>query len=292
VKNPKSKIQNPKQSPIFKFQTQNFHPLALTRSVEELRCGARTLADHPTRKIQYLWDLIINLKEDLEDDLKVLGAGIKGQVHPSAVIYDEEKVLIENGAEIEANVVLDARSGPIYIGKNTIVRPQSYLRGPLSIGPECRIGGEVTHSIFHGYANKAHYGFIGHSYIGEWVNLGAGTTNSNLKNNYGTVKVAVNGKEIDTGQRFMGCFIGDYAKTGIGTLIATGAVIGVGANVFGGGVTPRDVSSFAWGAEGRYRWKEFLEAAAAMMQRRGKILTRPEIEKLEKAYRQSLKKPG
>jgi carbonic anhydrase/acetyltransferase-like protein (isoleucine patch superfamily) len=267
---------------------KNFLPLTWTKELAELRCGARMLKDHPKRKVNYLWDFIINLKEDLEEDLEMLGTGIKGQVHPSAVIYDEGKVLIENGAEIEANAVLDARSGPIYVGKNTIVRPQSYLKGPLSIGPECRIGGEVVHSIFHGYSNKAHYGFIGHSYIGEWVNLGAGTTNSNLKNNYGTVKVVVNGKEVDTGQQFMGCFIGDFAKTGIGTLITTGAVIGVGANVFGGGVTSKVVHPFSWGAGKRYDWEKFLEAAAAMMQRRGKTLTKPEMEKLKRLYDQAL----
>jgi UDP-N-acetylglucosamine diphosphorylase/glucosamine-1-phosphate N-acetyltransferase len=265
-----------------------FLPLTYLRTVGELRCGARTLKDHPKRKINYLWDLIVDLEKDLEDDLRQIGPGVKGVVHPSAVVYAEDRVLIENGAEVEANVVLDARSGPIYIGKNTIIRPQSYLRGPLSIGPECRIGGEVIHSIFHGYSNKAHYGFIGHSYIGEWVNLGAGTTNSNLKNNYGTVKVVVNGKEIDTGQQFMGCFIGDYAKTGIGTLIPTGAVIGIGANVFGGGLIPKDIPSFSWGTEGRYDWEKFLGAVAAMMQRRGKTLTKPEIEKLKKVYDQAL----
>jgi UDP-N-acetylglucosamine diphosphorylase/glucosamine-1-phosphate N-acetyltransferase len=165
--------------------------------------------------------------------------------------------------------VLDARSGPIYLGQGTIVRPHSYLRGPLSIGPGCRLGGEVTHSLFHGYSNKAHYGFIGHSYIGEWVNLGAGTTNSNLKNNYGTVKVQVNGKQVDSGQQFLGCFIGDYAKTGIGTLINTGTVIGLGANVLGGQVTPKSIPDLQWDEKSKYRLDDFLKAAETMMARRG-----------------------
>ena len=264
---------------------ENFYPLALTREVAELRCGTRTLADHPQKKPNYFWDLIVKLKEDLEEDLKALGTGCWGKIHESAVILAKENVRIEAGAEIEACAVLDARSGPIYIGKNTIVRPQSYLRGPLSIGPECRIGGEVTHSIFHGYANKAHYGFIGHSYIGPWVNLGAGTTNSNLKNNYGPVKVVLNGREVDTGQQFLGCFIGDHAKTGIGTLITTGAVIGVGANVFGGGVKPKFVPSFSWGNQGKYDLEKFLKVAAAMMARRGKKINPSEIEMLKKVYK-------
>ncbi|MDD4178474.1 MAG: hypothetical protein PHH14_00270 [Candidatus Margulisbacteria bacterium] len=268
-----------------KTKSENFYPLTLTRPIEELRCGARTLADHPERKIEYLWDLIIGLKEDLEADLRVMGSGVKGQVHPTAVIYNKENVLIEEGAEIEAQAVLDARQGPIYIGKNTVVKPQTYLKGPVSIGPECRIGGEVTHSIFHGYSNKAHYGFIGHSYIGEWVNLGAGTTNSNLKNNYGPVKVNVNGQEINSGQQFLGCFIGDFAKLGIGTLITTGAVIGVGANVFGGGVTPKIVPSFNWGANGKYKYDEFIRAAAAMMQRRGIKMTKQQAGILAELYK-------
>lgn len=268
-----------------KSKTQNFYPLTLTRSVEELRCGARTLKDHPKRKINYLWDLIRHLKEDLEEDLKVLGAGVKGQVHPSVVIYAPENVLIEEGAIVEALAVLDARSAPIYIGKNTVVRPQSYLRGPLSIGPECRIGGEVIHSIFHGYSNKAHYGFIGHSYIGEWVNLGAGTTNSNLKNNYGNVKVMVGGKEVDSGEQFLGCFIGDHAKTGIGTLITTGTLIGVAANVFGGGVTAKNVPSFSWGGKETYDLEKAIETARTAMKRRGKKLSSEQVSLLTNIHK-------
>ncbi|MFH1387470.1 MAG: hypothetical protein ABIH50_07385 [bacterium] len=258
----------------------NKEPLAYIRTIDELRCGARMLADHPERKIKYVWELIISLKEDLEADLKILGAGVKGHVDHSVIIYSKENVLIEEGAEVEAGTVLDARSGPIYVGKGTIIRPQSYLRGPLSIGPECRIGGEVTHSIFHGYSNKAHYGFIGHSYIGEWVNLGAGTTNSNLKNTYGTVKM--NG--IDTKQQFLGCIIGDFAKLGIGTLIPTGAVVGFGANLFGGGMTSKNVPNFAWGDKEKYRLDDFIKSAELAMKRRGKILANELKKKIEKNY--------
>ena len=258
----------------------NFWPLAETREIAELRCGARTLKDHPERQINYAWGLIKFLKEDLEAELRVIGSRVKGQVHSSVVIYSDKNVLIEEGVEFESNAVLGARQGPIYIGKNTIVRPQSYLRGPLSIGPECRIGGEVAHSIFHGYANKAHYGFIGHSYIGEWVNLGAGTTNSNLKNNYGPVKM----NNIDTGEQFLGCLIGDFAKLGIGTLIPTGSVIGVGANVFGGGVTPKIIPNFSWGVDQRYDLDKFIAAAEKTMLRRGMRLAEKEEKLLRALY--------
>ena len=264
-------------------ESKNFLPLTWTREVGELRCGARTVKEH-NKKPSYLWDLIKSLKEDLEKDLNILGAGIKGKIHPSAVILNEGSILVEAGAEVDPCAVLDARYGPIYIGKNTIVRPHSYLRGPLSIGPECRIGGEVTHSIFHGYSNKAHYGFIGHSYIGKWVNLGAGTTNSNLKNNYGAVKVWVNGKEIDSGEQFLGCFVGDYAKLGIGTLINTGAVIGFGANVLGGKVTPKYIPNFSWNEKERYRLEDFLKTTKIVMGRRGIELEPSLTEKLKTIY--------
>ena len=273
---------------------ENFYPLTYTREVADLRCGAKTLAEHTERKPEYIWDLIVSLKEDLERDVRSMELGVrrKGNVHSSAVIYNQDDVVIEEGAEIEACAVLDARSGPIYIGKNTIIRPQSYLKGPLYIGPECRIGGEVTHSIFHGYSNKAHYGFIGHSYIGEWVNLGAGTTCSNLKNNYGTVKIVGSRelgigsqKEIDTKQQFIGCFVGDYAKTGIGTLINTGSVIGVGANVWGGGLTPKYVPNFAWGSEGRVEIEKFIGAVRTAMLRRGKKISIEEEASIRKLYK-------
>jgi NDP-sugar pyrophosphorylase family protein len=231
------------------------------------------------------WERIAHLNDELSSEK----FGVHGRVHSSAVIYNPGKVFIEEGAEIEACAVLDARGGPIHIGKNTIVRPQSYLRGPLLIGPECRIGGEVTHSIFKGYSNKAHYGFIGHSYVGEWVNLGAGTTNSNLKNNYGPVKVWSEGKVVDTGQQFLGCYIDDFVKTGIGTLINTGTVIGFGANVFGGNptivgkLTPKYIAPFSWGENEKYRLDDFLKAAGEMMRRRGREMDSETAEKIRQA---------
>jgi len=263
---------------------KNFLPLTWTRPVEELRCGARALKDHPQRKAKYLWDLISHLKEDLEEDFRILGSGVKGKVHPSAVLYQPENILIEEGAEVEALAVLDARGGPIYIGKSTIIRPHACLKGPLSIGPDCRIGGEVSHSIFHANSNKSHYGFIGHSYIGEWVNLGAGTTNSNLKNNYSTVKMRSGEKEIDSGEQFLGCAIGDHAKLGIGTLIPTGAVIGTCANIFGGGMIPKFVPAFSWGITEEFKFDKAIEMIRQVMQRRGKELSGEGKELLRQVF--------
>ncbi|MFA4905862.1 MAG: putative sugar nucleotidyl transferase [Candidatus Margulisiibacteriota bacterium] len=290
-------------------------PLTWLRPVWDLRCGATTILEKLKRKypdaeftfksrgsqvtgqeingrllpsgreIKYPWDLIKYLKEDLEEDLKVLGAGIKGEVHPTAVIHNPEQVLIEKGAVIDAHAVLDARQGPIFIGAGTIVHPHSLLRGPLSIGRHCKVAGEIVHSVLLDYVNKGHYGFIGHSYICSWVNLGAGTTNSNLKNNYGGVKVQVEGKPVDSGETFLGCFIGDHTKTAIGTLLYTGCVIGVAANLFGQPYYKKSVPSFSWGGgKEAARIEETIEIARAAMKRRGLELSAADIQLLKKVY--------
>ncbi|KAF0132649.1 MAG: glucose-1-phosphate thymidylyltransferase-like protein [Candidatus Saganbacteria bacterium] len=283
---------------------KNLLPLVYMRPVWELVCGASTLLEKIKRQnpgsefifstrdnkktegktinarmllsgkeIIYPWDLIKNLKRELEEDLKFLGTGIKGALHPSVSIYNKNNILIEEGVEVEASSVLDARQGPIYIGKGTIINPGTLLRGPLSIGSHCKIAGEITSSIIMSYTNKGHYGFIGHSYICPWVNLGAGTTNSNLKNNYSPVKVQVNGKQVDTGETFCGCFIGDHTKTAIGSMIYTGCVIGVSANLFGENYYKKFIPSFSWGAKGTYKVEDAISAARAMMARRNVQLT-------------------
>ena len=257
---------------------------AVGRSFDEVRKKAK-IKKVNVRILKYPWELITENGGQIVADRKYLKKRKKSKIHKSVVIYNPREVIVEEGVEIEANTVIDARHGPVYIGKDTIIRPVTYLKGPLSIGPVCRIGGEVDESIIHGYTNKQHYGFIGHSYIGEWVNLGAGTTNSDLKNNYSTVKVVLNGKKMDSREKFVGCFIGDHAKTGIGTLITTGAVIGVGANIFGGGVTPKVVPDFSWGLKDKYRLEKAIACIKAVMLRRGKKLTPEEIAGLTKIYK-------
>jgi len=256
---------------------------AVSKNFDEVRRKAKA-RKVKVRVLKYPWELITENGEQIIEDRRYLRGKGKVTRDRSVVINNPKDVIIDAGVEIEANSVIDARHGPVYIGKGTIIRPLTYLKGPLSIGPMCRIGGEVGESIFHGYSNKQHYGFIGHSYIGEWVNLGAGTTNSDLKNNYSTVKVTMGGKQIDSGEKFVGGFIADHVKTGIGTLITTGAVIGVGANVFGGGVSPKAIPSFSWGPKAKYRLKEFLETTTIIMQRRGKTLNKQEAKMLETVY--------
>ena len=253
---------------------------AVSRDFAEVRKKAK-IKRIQARVLKYPWELITLLGGQLRQDSRFWNKKKKRKtkIDRSVVIYNAADVFIEDGVEIEANCVLDARHGPIYIGKNSIIRPLTYLKGPLSIGPVCRLGGEVGESIFHGYTNKQHYGFIGHAYICEWVNLGAGTTNSDLKNNYGPVKVTINGKQVDSGEKFVGCFIGDHAKTGIGTLITTGCVIGVGANVFSGGVTPKVVSSFSWNIKDKYKLDKFIAVTKTVMSRR-KIKCQPIVETL------------
>ena len=167
-------------------------------------------------------------------------------------------------------------AGPAWIGPGTTL-----LGGPftdVSIGPRCKVHGEIEESVILGYSNKAHDGFLGHAVVGRWVNLGALTTNSDLKNNYGSVRVPGPSGEVDTGLTKVGCFLGDHVKTAIGTMIGTGAVVGAGANLFGDGGPPKDVPPFAWGnggLAGSYDIERFLETASTAMKRRDIDLTDP-----------------
>ena len=220
----------------------------------------------------------------MEADFLKIKPQKKGEVHKSAVLINQENIHIGAGAKIGACAVLDASRGPIFIGEGTIIHPQSFLRGPLYIGKQCRIGGEVVHSVILDYSNKGHYGFLGHSYVCSWVNLGAGTTNSNLKNNYGSVKVFNDGKMVDTGQTFMGCFIGDYTKVAIGTLIYTGCVVGVSANIFGVHHIRKRILSFSWGEEGVMQIDKAKEAAERMMARRNVEFSSEYVKLFSRAY--------
>jgi len=197
-------------------------------------------------------------------DVVVLGAavepGVTFDVRGGAIVV-EQYVRIKSGTRLE---------GPLYIGPGTEV-----LGGEIrwsAIGPRCKIRGEMANSVLLGYANKAHDGFLGHSCLGRWVNLGAGTITSNLKNTYGSITLDVDGLPIPTERQFLGSLIGDHAKTAIGTLFGTGSVVGAGANVFGSTRPPRYVPAFAWGAGGdhteRVRRDGFLTTAERVLPRR------------------------
>lgn len=258
--------------------------------------------------VRYPWDLVNLNSSAIAGDFKLLGEKRGGgDIHDMAVIRGEEKDLhIGRGSKIEPFVLLNLEKGPIYIGDDVLIRSPSTIDGPCfigdgslieggqvrggcSIGKVCKISGEIEKSIFQGFCNKHHLGFMGHSYLGEWVNLGAGTTNSDLKNNYSPVRVKFGQEELETGSINVGCFIGDHSKTGIGTLIDTGAVIGAFCNIFGGrGVVPKFVPSFSWG-DGEtlteHRLEKAMETASVVMRRRGKKLTERCRKIIEEVYR-------
>lgn len=197
-------------------------------------------------------------------------------------------VSVGEGAVIERGAVLDTRNGPVIVDAGARVQAPCRITGPayigrrstvlggalenVGIGPACKVRGEVEATVILGFANKAHDGFLGHSVVGRWVNLGAMTSNSDLKNTYGTVRVEVDGTAIDTGLVKAGCLLGDHVRTGIGTLLDTGATVGAGSSLFGGGLMRRDVPPFSWGGGGGlvdHEIDRFLETAARAMARRG-----------------------
>ncbi|MBI5866322.1 MAG: hypothetical protein HZB38_17770, partial [Planctomycetes bacterium] len=215
------------------------------------------------RLIDYPWDLFTHNGTELRAQL-THGGQHEGKVYPGAHLIEPQAIRIASGAVIKPGAVLDASNGaieidqnaivepnaviqgPVYVGPNCIVRPTAVIREETSIGPVCRVGGEIEGTVFQGYANKQHDGFLGHSYVASWVNLGADTITSDLKNTYGTIRVQLNGVGVETGRHFLGSIIGDHAKTGIGTILGTGTILGVAANVFTRKSVPKFVPSFGW----------------------------------------------
>ena len=238
------------------------------------------------------WDLLTALELLLPGDCHgiLLETGSLEVPAGSIVIGDPGDVFILSPG-IEPGVVFDTRGGAIIVEEGAEIRAGSRLEGPLYVGagsrilggavrgsvfgPECRIHGEVAASVFLGYANKSHDGFVGHSVVGRWANLGAGTITSNLKNTYGDVRMEVAGHRFETGRQFLGSIVGDHAKTAIGTLLPTGTVIGTGANVFGPGAVPKWIPPFSWGMDGTEVLSEegFLRIAHRVLPRRHVALT-------------------
>jgi UDP-N-acetylglucosamine diphosphorylase/glucosamine-1-phosphate N-acetyltransferase len=263
------------------------------------------------KMVNYPWELVNNNGAQLRADWVVMSKAIKEKkvkrkLSAGVHLINKEDIFVGEGSVVKPGVVIDAEGGPVYIGKNVTVLPQTTIIGPVyigdgsivkagakiyedtTIGPMCKIGGEVEASIIHGYSNKQHDGFLGHSYLGEWVNLGAGTTNSDLKNNYGPVKVIINGELIDSGSQFVGVTIGDHTKTAINSVFNTGTVVGAACNIFGRGVPPRFVPSFSWGASGEtfttYDLARAIEAARRVMSRREITLSDTEAALFKKVF--------
>ncbi len=256
--------------------------------------------------IEHPWDLVAKNPEYLERDFATLGrVGVTNRhLSTLSLVGGSDRLFIHETARIDPCTVLDTTNGPITIGPNAWVQPFTRIEGPcfigaqtqlfranirggVSIGPTCRIGGEVEASIIHGNSNKYHEGFLGHAYVGEWVNLGAITSNSDLRNDYGEVFVPLQGDPIATGMTKVGCFIGDHSRTGLGAMLNTGTSIGVMCNVLPAGILlPKHVPSFTAVLYGKvaqgFPLEQMFETARIVMGRRGAAFT--EVE--ENFYRQ------
>jgi UDP-N-acetylglucosamine diphosphorylase/glucosamine-1-phosphate N-acetyltransferase len=250
-----------------------------------------------------VWDLVRHLVTMLAADAAAIAARLERAVPSGLTTIGDHDVVIERGAHVEPMVLFDASAGPILVRTGARVSAFTRLVGPCvigedaivaggriaacSVGEQCRVHGELSTTIFIGHANKAHDGFVGHSVIGRWANLGASTVTSNLKNTYGSVSLWTPDGQRDTGMQFLGSMIGDHAKTAIGTRLTTGSVIGVGANVFGSGITPKVVPPFAWGADQGaepYALEKVLEVAERVMSRRHVALGEAGRRALAAAY--------
>lgn len=229
---------------------------------------------------------------EIEKDFKLISINsITSEISKTNSVVSSENIFIEEGAKVEFSI-LNASNGPIYIGKNSEIMEGSLIRGPFAlcnnseikmgakiygpttIGPYCKVGGEVNNSVFQGFSNKAHDGFLGNSVIGEWCNIGADSNTSNLKNNYAEVKLwnYTAQKYLKTGLQFCGTIMGDYSKCGINTMFNTGTVTGVSANIFGTGFPRNFIPDFSWGGSSGFETfalEKVFEVAKTVMQRRG-----------------------
>jgi UDP-N-acetylglucosamine diphosphorylase/glucosamine-1-phosphate N-acetyltransferase len=285
-----------------------------TENQEEVDFDSYEIIDFDTNciKIEHTWDIFAKNDQAIREDFELITADRTSQPIPKSVnVIASENIFIEEGAKLEF-VTLNASTGPIYIGKNAEIMEGSVIRGPFAlceeaqvklatkvygattVGPHCRIGGEVNNSVLFGYSNKGHDGFLGNSVLGEWCNIGADSNNSNLKNNYEEVKLWSYETEnfAKTGLQFCGLMMGDHSKCGINTMFNTGTVVGVSANIFGSGFPRNFVPSFSWGgASGftTYLTKKAFEVAKVVMSRRHVDFTETDAKILEYVFEETKK---
>ncbi len=238
----------------------------------KIKVGKAILFNEEIKTIRYPWDIFQLNDWATRQDFDLLTAKRRSQpISKTNKVIKPSLVFIEKGARMEYCIV-NASTGPVYIGKDAEVMEGSIIRGPLAmgegaclksgtkvygattLGPRCVVGGEIKNSVLFGYSNKAHDGYLGDAVVGEWCNMGAGTTNSNIKNNASDVKVWTPKGEMNAGKK-CGVMMGDYSKTAVNTAINTGTVIGVSCNVFGLGLTPKYIPNFSWGSEGVKRYE-------------------------------------
>ena len=267
-----------------------------SRDIDELLEHANASNKHEfeddVQLVQDLWEIFLFNGKQIRQDFKLLTDGRESQPvnDKHTIVYGEENIFIEEGVKIRA-AILNAEDGPIYLGRNSQVQEGVVIKGPfalgvgshvnmggkmrgdVSIGPYCKVGGEVAASVIFGYSNKGHEGYLGNSVLGEWVNIGADTNTSNLKNNYAEVKIwnYAKGGFKNTGQQFCGLVMGDHSKCGINTMFNTGTVVGVSANIFGPGFPRNFVPSFSWGGASGFETfalRKAYEVAEKVMERR------------------------
>lgn len=258
-------------------------------------------------KINNPWDIFSHNGKALTEDFELVTKGRNSAaLSKTNQVIGVEHIFVEEGAAVEC-AILNASTGPIYIGKDAEIMEGSIVRGPFAlcdhsalklgakiygpttIGPHSKVGGEVNNSVIFGYSNKAHDGFLGNSVIGEWCNIGADSNNSNLKNNYAEVKLwnYTTERFANTGLTFCGLIMGDHSKCGINTMFNTGTVVGVNANIFGAGFPRNFIPDFSWGgAQGfiTYKLTDAFEVAKLVMQRRGIEFTEVDKEILNKVF--------
>jgi UDP-N-acetylglucosamine diphosphorylase / glucose-1-phosphate thymidylyltransferase / UDP-N-acetylgalactosamine diphosphorylase / glucosamine-1-phosphate N-acetyltransferase / galactosamine-1-phosphate N-acetyltransferase len=282
---------------VFRFTKKEItgkHKVKVTRSVD---------FDGEVKTIHYPWDIFHLNDWALRQDFLLLKGKRKSQrISKTNKLTSPSQIFIEKGAKVE-HAIINASTGPVYIGANAEVMDGCLIRGPfalgenaclkmgskiygaVSLGPSSVCGGEIKNSVVFGFSNKAHEGYLGDSIIGEWCNLGAGTTNSNLKNNASEVRVWTPKGELNAGKK-CGVMMGDYTHTSINTSINTGTVMGVCANVFGAGLTPKYIPSFAWGSDGvnRYDFEKALLDIEDWKKMKGRSLEENEKKILKHIY--------
>lgn len=292
-----------------------FTPGGFVNAVEE-HADMIVQRDTSATMYEWLWEVVADVEKEVELDFKHLNPPRIGhtnaEVAEGAHLVNASFISLGDRVQVAPGAVIDATNGPVCIGKGTRVEPHAAIFGPTYIGPDsvvlagkitacsvgrtCRVGGELEESVLESFVNKYHAGFIGHSYVCSWVNFGAMTTNSDLKNNYSNIRVTMNNESIDTGSIKVGSFIGDHTKFGIGTLLNTGISIGVCCNVFGGGlVTDKEIPSFKWGGTGQwtdYRIDKALETVQRTCARRNVKLTEHDMDLLRQLSNGEISEEG
>jgi UDP-N-acetylglucosamine diphosphorylase/glucosamine-1-phosphate N-acetyltransferase len=288
------------------FTEEGFRAGDIARELE--RGGARIVeADAPL--IRYPWDLVTENARRIELDffnraadsgMKPRRGAVAGTLMKGSHLIEPARIDIGKGSVVKPGSVLDAGKGPIRVGENVTIYPNVSIEGPAfignntliksgatiyggtSIGEVCKAGGEIESSIIHAFTNKQHFGFLGHSYVGMWCNIGAGTSTSDLKNNYSSIRVELEDGVVDSGLTFFGLVMGDHVKTGIHTMFNTGSVIGVMASVYGSGLPPKYVPAFSWVSPqgmSEYEPGKAIGDARKVMGRRNRDLS-PAMERL------------